>query len=217
MCVCIYIYIYIYIYIHTHKFKIIMCVYIYIYIYIYIHTHTRLFCTIFDSILQYNISLHHNIYCDSGLPYYTCLFMLTNHNFILFSLKCNDDVLFFSYNHLHKFCTQVHIEINKDFFFLSVCYNCILRGKQPQVYCAAYLSSHTPTLNTTYTSTHNNTLLWPTQTQAHKDLYTIPFFYSVFRFFFNLFIFFSLSAWWSLFVKIHETKGRRQTSMALNI
>ena len=56
---------------------------------------------LFHSILQYNISLHHDIYCDSGLPYYTCLFTLTNYNFILFSLKCNDDVLFFSYNHFH--------------------------------------------------------------------------------------------------------------------
>ena len=55
--------------------------------------------TIFSSILQYNISLHHDIYCDSGLPYYIRLFMLTNLNFILFSLKYN--ILFLSYNHLH--------------------------------------------------------------------------------------------------------------------
>ena len=34
------------------------------------------YCTIFHSILQYNISLHHDIYCDSGLPYYTRLLRL---------------------------------------------------------------------------------------------------------------------------------------------
>ena len=55
----------------------------------------------FHSILQFNISLHHDIYCDSGLPYYTRLFTLVKHNFIIFSSKCNDDVLFLSYNHLH--------------------------------------------------------------------------------------------------------------------
>ena len=32
---------------------------------------------IFHSILQYNISLHHDIYCDSSLA-----FTLKNHNFI---------------------------------------------------------------------------------------------------------------------------------------
>ena len=67
------------------------------------------YCTIFHSILQYNISLHHDIYCDSGLPHYTCLITLTNDILILFSSKYND-VLFLSYNHLH-------IEI-KNFFSL---------------------------------------------------------------------------------------------------
>ena len=59
------------------------------------------YCTIFHSILQCNRYLHHDIYCDSGLPYYTRLIKPTNHIFILFSSKCNDDVLFLSYNHLH--------------------------------------------------------------------------------------------------------------------
>ena len=45
--------------------------------------------------------LHHDIYCDSGLPYNTRLNTLTNNIFILFPSTCNDDVLFLSHNHLH--------------------------------------------------------------------------------------------------------------------
>ena len=70
-----------------------------------------LYCTIFHSILQNNISLHHDIYCDPGLPYYTHLFTLTNHNFL------------FSLNAMMMFCSlviitsaHIHKEINKEFF-----------------------------------------------------------------------------------------------------
>ena len=59
------------------------------------------YCTILYSILQCNISLPHDIYCDSGLPYYTRLNTLTKHIFILCPSTCNDDVLFLSYNHQH--------------------------------------------------------------------------------------------------------------------
>ena len=52
--------------------------------------------------------------------------------------------LFFSYNHLHIYCSKIR-------------YNYVpLSGKQPQVYRAVLVSSHAHTLNTTYKYTHNN-------------------------------------------------------------
>ena len=112
------------------------------------------YCTIFHSILLYNIYLHQDIYCDSGLPYYTHLITLTNHIFILFSWKYDDDVLFLCYNHLYTWkwiknfsrpnCNNISIQLR------------LPSGKQRQVYRAAHISSLTNTLNTTYSSTHNN-------------------------------------------------------------
>ena len=51
------------------QFSMYMCIYIYIYIYIQLKSHPNMkyqYCTIFHSILQCNISLHNDIYSDSG-------------------------------------------------------------------------------------------------------------------------------------------------------
>ena len=67
----------------------------------------------------------------------------------------HENILFYFHrNATMMFCSLVIITStyrNKEFFFClycsKICYNCILlSGKQPQVYCAAHISSHTHTI-----------------------------------------------------------------------
>ena len=109
-----------------------------------------------SSTLQCNITLHYDIYCD--LTYRTTLAYLRLQIITSFSSKCNDDVLLKSPAQIG---TQVHKETNKEFFSGRPVTNLAthLSGRQPQVYLAAYVSTHTHMQNTTYTSTYNNTQL----------------------------------------------------------
>ena len=88
---------------------------------------------------------------------------------------------------------------------------CVCIFTHTHIHKTTFIRPHTVILNYN-TRTHTHTL-----TSTHKDLYTIPtVFDCIFRFF-RFLVFLSLSAWWLLFVKLHETWGRRHTSMALNI
>ena len=84
-------------------------------------------------------------------------------------------------NAMIVFCSSVIItdtyRNNKRFFSRlycsKICYNCfLLSGKQPHVYRAAHVSSHTHTLNTTYTSIHNNKQINHPPTRAHMRFST---------------------------------------------
>ena len=66
------------------------------------------------------------------------------------------------------------------------------------------------------TITHVSTraCIHPSNTSMRKNWYTIPTVFDFIFRFFGFLHFLSLSAWWLLFVKLHETQGRRQTSIA---
>ena len=159
----------------------------YVYIYIYIYMCTHIYIHIYIYIYIYKCWIFRGAWCCIWIP----------------------PKNFFNTESIQQSATQVHL-----------CLQNWLWGGQKYTYSEDTKKVFTQFLNC------QRLQLWHPFGQKKKKLNKNPFsinhtnkriclYIYIYFFFFSFFL--SLSAWWLLFVKLHETYGCRQISMVLNM